>query len=149
MWQAIGVFIAAVVAAVGFCQFVVARQKVRLDLFDKRFAVYEELRLSIGEQLKYNRVSDADYFKFARAVSRAKFLFGSEVSQYLEERRKDLGLVTIEARNLLTDEQKRHREDEYVACLHRLGNFYTVFDALVLPYMQHTQKRRIVWGMEI
>lgn len=133
----------------GICQFVVARQKVRLDLFDKRFAVYEELRLSIGEQLKYNHVYDVNYFKFARAAARAKFLFGSEVSQYLEERRKDLGLITIEARNILTVEQKRHGEDEYVACLDRLGNFYTDFDALVLPYMQHAQKRRMVWGMEI
>jgi hypothetical protein len=37
-------FIAALVALITFLQWVTARGKVRLDLFDKRFAVYDELR---------------------------------------------------------------------------------------------------------
>ena len=41
-------FIAAVVAVIAILQWNTAREKVLLDLFDKRFAVYDELRLIVG-----------------------------------------------------------------------------------------------------
>jgi hypothetical protein len=37
-------FIALIVAVIAFLQWATARQKVVFDLFDKRFAVYQELR---------------------------------------------------------------------------------------------------------
>jgi hypothetical protein len=37
--------------------------------------------------------------------------------------------------------QRKAAEDEYVARLNRLTDFFKEFDGLVAPYMQHTQKR--------
>ncbi len=48
IWTA---FIGAIVTFIAFLQWTTARQKVLLDLFDKRFAVYEELREVIGRHL--------------------------------------------------------------------------------------------------
>jgi hypothetical protein len=43
--------IAALVAVIAWLQWRTAQEKVLLDLFDRRFAVYEELRAIIGQHL--------------------------------------------------------------------------------------------------
>lgn len=143
----ITVTIAAFVGIITFLQWVTAREKIVLDLFDKRFDVYEELRSAIAYQIRYSRVDEEHYFKFARAVSRAKLLFGPEVFSVLEERRKELARVTLEPSipSPLSESEQKRAEDAFVALLDRLGNFYVELAALVLPYMQHTQKK-IEWS---
>jgi hypothetical protein len=136
--------IAAIVAVIAFLQWVTAREKIVLDLFEKRFAVYEELRSAISYQIRHARTDDEHYLKFARAVSRSKLLFGPEVFSVLEERRIDLARVTLpKADNLgqVPESTQKRAEDVHVARLDRLGNFFDELDALVLPYMQHTQKK--------
>ena len=76
-------FIAAVVAFIAFLQWQTAREKVLLDLFDKRFAVYEELRSVMGRHLG-SGIDEPAFYNFVRTVSRAKFLFGPEVQTFLE-----------------------------------------------------------------
>ena len=134
-------FIAAIVAVIAFLQWVTALEKIVLDLFDKRFDIYAELRSAIAYQLRYSRVDDDSYFKFARAVFRAKFLFGPEVFSFLEERRVDLARFTVESTNQLIF------EDEMVVLMNRLGSLYTDIDSIVLPYMQHTQQKLDWWKL--
>src|SRR5277367_2274675 len=89
-------FIALIVAVIAFLQWATARQKVVLDLFDKRFAVYEELRKKIEECFARKCVSTlSDLEAFAAPAGRAQFLFGPEVVSYLEAIRKDLVAVTV------------------------------------------------------
>jgi hypothetical protein len=91
-------FIAAVVAAIAFLQWKTAREKVLLDLFAKRFAVYDELCSVVGRHICCG-IDQTPLFEFKRAASRAKFLFGSEVETFLEERWEDLSRETTQ-RNL-------------------------------------------------
>jgi hypothetical protein len=137
-------YIAAIVAFIAFLQWVTARQKVVLDLFDKRFALYEELRGVIGRHVTHGVTSVEDTQKFTLAASRAQFLFGPEITSYLEERRIDLSRASFEHMHPpgpLPEERRKAREDDHVARLDRLSNFYRDFDMLVAPYMKHTQKR--------
>jgi hypothetical protein len=71
-------FIALIVAFISLLQWITARQKVVLDLFDQRFAVYEELHGVIG---RYGSQGPnlKDIGRFTQAANRAQFLFGSEV----------------------------------------------------------------------
>jgi hypothetical protein len=62
-------FIAAVVAFIAFLQWQTAREKVLLDLFDKRFAVYEELRSVMGRHLG-SGIDEPAFYNFVRTVSR-------------------------------------------------------------------------------
>jgi hypothetical protein len=143
-------FIASVVAIIAFLQWQTAREKVLLDLFDKRFAVYDEARAVIGRHLT-SGIDQPDIFKFARAASRAQFLFGLEVQTFLEERRIDLIRdmnwrnrdTTLRDHRVLPPVPEREREAveaELVARKDRLGDFFKDFDVLVAPYMEHHQK---------
>ena len=135
-------FIALIVALISALQWITARQKVVLDLFDKRFALYDELRKVIerygGDGPKTN-----DIEKFAQAVSRAQFLFGAEVTEYLKDRMQDLIREFVLRKRGQSTSEERHQgtEKEYVTLVNRLTNFFKDFDILVAPYMKHTQKR--------
>jgi hypothetical protein len=131
-------FIAAVVAVIAVLQWNTSREKVLLDLFDKRFAVYDELRAAVGRRDDQTASSD-----FARAASRAQFLFGLEVQTFLEERRKDLEREPV-LRNLLKqpipEDRKQSVDAELADCTNRLIRFLGDLDELVAPYMNHHQK---------
>jgi hypothetical protein len=95
MANCLTVIIALIVAFISALQWITARQKVVLDLFDKRFAVYDELRVAITPHL--GRMSTVeDMVKFNRAANRAQFLFGPEVTSFLEERLVDLSVLIVE-----------------------------------------------------
>jgi len=134
-------FIAAVVAVIALLQWKTAREKVLLDLFDKRFAVYDELRSVVGRHIT-GGIDQTAYFQFARAASRAQFLFGPEVQIFLEARRIDLSRA-IE-RNVqpqpVPEDRRAAVQTELVARADRLSDFFKDFDELVAPYMNHHQK---------
>jgi len=114
-----------------------------LDLFDKRFALYEELREVIGRYGGHGP-NLKDIGKFAQATSRTRFLFGPEVTSYLNDRVQDLNREFV-ARNKhpvsIPEKGLQVAVEEYTARLNRLTDFFKEFDVLVAPYMKHTQKR--------
>jgi hypothetical protein len=128
-------FIATVVAVIAFLQWQTAREKVLLDLFDKRFAIYDELRAVVAKHLQTG-ISQTDTFDFARAAQRAKFLFGPEVQNFLDQRLKDLNAEVLErVRNPQSIEERRDAlETIQLARLNRLSDFPRALDALVAPY---------------
>src|SRR4051794_16142910 len=54
----------------------VSRDKVMLDLFDRRMAVYDDLRNVMSEVMRHGTVKTKLMFEFARAVDRIDILFG-------------------------------------------------------------------------
>jgi hypothetical protein len=135
-------FIAFIVAVIAFLQWQTAREKVLLDLFDKRFAVYDEVRAVVGRHITAG-IDQRDIFDFARAASRAQFLFGPEVHTFLDERRIDLTRAMTE-RSLqprpVPEDQREAAQAVLLARLDRLSDFFKDFDVLVAPYMNHHQK---------
>lgn len=97
--------IAAIVAVIAFLQWHTARQKMVLDLFDKRFAVYEDLRLVVSRFLENGQLTPihgqftpaaratsrpGGMITFMQAQTRAKFLFGPDLNKYLASLYSDL-----------------------------------------------------------
>lgn len=65
----------------------IARDKLKLDLFERRYAVY----LSVNEwinDLQRRVVPDAEYTAHIRKMEQAQFLFDKDVNDWLRELRK-------------------------------------------------------------
>ena len=81
----------ALVLAVGFFQWRTAQQKAVLDLFDKRFKIYETVKNCVDQvSINRNRFDNERQKEFLKAMNEAYFFFDDDVNSYLERLRKDL-----------------------------------------------------------
>ena len=83
------------VAVIAYFQWRTAHQRIVIDLFERRFQVYEDLRKVIFEYATNFEVTNLMLGRFLVAREWATFLFGSEVTTYLEECYKDLTTVNV------------------------------------------------------
>lgn len=74
-------FFAVYVAA---SQWSTARNKLRLDLFEKRYAVYEAAQEFIASIVTSGKVNDESMFTYMAATRAAKWIVSHEVEEYLE-----------------------------------------------------------------
>lgn len=120
-------------------QWKTAEEKVRLDLFDRRFATYQELR---AEASIARMGHESAVVAFKTAASRAQFLFGPEVTSFLEATHGDLAADVVQWKSPRSDSPVHHKagEDRLVARANRLDAFDSRLDTLVAPYMKHHQK---------
>ncbi len=72
-------------AWIAYQQWRLGQNKLKLDLFDRRFVVYEGARSLLRTIFTSGRVKDEDLFAFLDATSTAKWLFNSEVDNYLRK----------------------------------------------------------------
>jgi hypothetical protein len=89
--QALGpTSIAVAVGFIAYRQWATARDRVKLDLFDRRYAVYQELRTLLATALQDGTINYEAVRMFARTTRGLEFLFGGEVEDYLEGLMKTL-----------------------------------------------------------
>ncbi len=77
--------IAIVTTYIAWQQWQTNRQKLILDRYDRRLRIYEEVRKILSIILRDAKASYEDLLKFRTAVSEADFLFGPEISEYIDE----------------------------------------------------------------
>ena len=77
--------IAVAAISIAALQLGLARQRMRMDLFEKRHAVFESTRELISKLVHYGDLSWADVDEFKVAISNARFLFGPEVFEYVDK----------------------------------------------------------------
>jgi hypothetical protein len=73
------------VAIIALLQWWVAHNKLRLDLFDRRYKVYEATKTFVNLLALGSIFTDEELFKFNAATLDAEFLFDSDVVQYLTQ----------------------------------------------------------------
>jgi hypothetical protein len=85
LWLALlGSGIAALAAVMAVAQWRTNHQKVVLDLFDRRFAIFEETSALISRIHMTGNVTDVDFKQLYRIRAKARFLFGPEIFDFLE-----------------------------------------------------------------
>jgi hypothetical protein len=88
-------FVAAVVAlvasAIQYNQWRTARDKLRLDLFDKRMEIYNQLSMFVERQMHKERFTPEEMAAFERSMNSAQFIFGRETSAYIATLKSHLG----------------------------------------------------------
>jgi hypothetical protein len=75
--------IGAFVAFVGYQQYLVSRERFKLDLFEKRFAVYKGVQVFLSYILRGAKVELEELFKFRADTQDAVFLFGDDIPDYI------------------------------------------------------------------
>jgi hypothetical protein len=63
----------------------IAQRKLRLDLFDKRFAIFNAARTFLGRAIALGKVEGADEHAFMIGTLGALFLLNDDLGSYLEE----------------------------------------------------------------
>jgi hypothetical protein len=75
--------VAIIAVYIGWRQWKTSSQKLKLDLFERRFRVFQAVRDILG--MMYTTVSDdKKLFQLLSQTRDAEFLFGSEIKDYVE-----------------------------------------------------------------
>lgn len=128
------VFLSAAVALVAWLQYRVSRNKLRLDLFDRRYKVFEATR----KFLQIARFENTQLLLFKLDTADAEFLFESDVVDWLAEiREKAAHLITV--RTLLArpkdDDDLAKLAEAQEADLLRLANRTDTLTKVFTPYL--------------
>lgn len=80
----ITVIIGLSVAVVAYQQYRLAKDKLRLDLFEKRFSVYKGVQVFLTKVMSKGRVEQDDLFEFRAATQDAVFLFEEDIPEFIK-----------------------------------------------------------------
>jgi hypothetical protein len=108
---------ACLIAFIAWQQWQVARNKLRLDLFDRRYKTYDATKKFLMAIRADGTFSDSQLFEFVIGTSDAEFLFDAPIIKYLTEIRKralDMRLHQKLYEPLpVGDERSRHSQAEH------------------------------------
>lgn len=76
--------VAVVTLYIAFQQYRIGRQKVRHDLFERRYAVYEAIRDFLYEAIREATLSESAFFQLNKGTDDALFLFDESVEEYIQ-----------------------------------------------------------------
>ena len=132
--------------AIAWGQWTTARTKLILDLFERRREVYSAFRGPVGTALREGRADTATFFEFVEVIDRARFLFGREVLELIEDHSQvlnRLGEATsmLGADRHLSDEERNKFASMQRDAMRSLADFYPRLAKLMIPYMMMDQKR--------
>jgi hypothetical protein len=113
--QALGVIaISGLGAWIAFKQVKIATAKLNLDLYDRRFKVFEAVRNLITQVMREAHVRLEDIRSFNLGVADATFLFESDVENYLTALRKKTIALRTKVEQLRGMEEPNDRRNALV-----------------------------------
>jgi len=131
--------IAVMGAYIAYQQFKLGRERHKLDLYDRRMAVFDGVnRLVTATMIYENEFPRDELFLFNSAVSQAQFLFGPEIKNWLDEvRQRAWRMSSLDARERAASEDTKAK---YTAELRKLHNWFwenkEAHHLLFKPYLQ-------------
>lgn len=133
------------VFAVSYAQWRTANQRVVLELFERRRAVYERLKAVVSKVMRHGKVPTDLFLEFVQAEAEAQFLFGKNVDDYLQDLRKSLAELGAfdDALDLITD--RADRSAKRTDHLLKISKFYEQTPLTFGPYMRMDQRNTPVW----
>jgi len=122
--------------------------KLRLDLFDRRYKVYDATRNFLGAIIREAKFTNSELFEFYARTSDAEFLFGADVVDYLGQIRKRAVHMQT-AQQLFEplpvgDERSRHVQAAHDD-LSWLSDQITAMTKTFAPYLGFSNVRLRVW----
>lgn len=131
--------ISGLVLVVAFMQWRTAHQKVMLDLFDRRLAVYSTIRKALSGVNTSGLVTDDTQRLLLEAENQAAFLFGTDIQNYIQE----LWYLCVRYRAHYPKNGNKSADfaNVYEDLMTEVGNFYQTGTERFAPYMRMDQKR--------
>jgi hypothetical protein len=105
----ITVIIGVCVTVVAYQQYRLGKEKLKLDLFEKRFAVYKGVQIFLTHVMSEAKVDLQKFFEFRGATQDAVFLFESDIPDFIKQIDKkalELKTVSEKRRDLPRGEEK-------------------------------------------
>ena len=112
--------IAIIVGYIAYQQYLLAKRKIRLDLFEKRFRVFIETKNILGLFLRDARLDNNDIRKFNLNCAERKFIFKSDINEYIDKILKEALLIS----NRTDYIQKNKVDNEYFSKAANEANEY-------------------------
>lgn len=145
MWEAIDeglrswltLVIAGIALSIAYFQYRNTKSKIKMDLFDRRMAIYESTKIFLKKISRDAKISLDDAVEFRRDYSHARFLFGSDVNAELKsifEHALELATLIEESDVLDGDKKKesiKRKFDEVKWLVNRFENV----DSVMSPYL--------------
>jgi hypothetical protein len=103
------VLLTAIVAWTNYQQLLLAKEKFKLDLFEKRFAVYKGAQRFLTHILKSGKIELDKLFEFRRDTQDAVFLFSDDIPKYLDSidrKALDMGTKAEQYKDLPVGEER-------------------------------------------
>jgi hypothetical protein len=110
--SAITFLIAAIATYIAYQQWQTNAHKLKLDLFERRYRIYEEARKLLNVVYPSMTVALSDIAAFNASVVEAKFLFGADIQAYIKEisdQARTLEILNSEMREALAPVPGRDR----------------------------------------
>nr|WP_156889361.1 hypothetical protein [Halomonas sp. 1513] len=124
---------------IAYRQWRTAQNKLKLDLFDRRVAIYEAARHLIVSARGSGRVSQVAEFKYQSGIRGARWLYNEEIVKYLEEdiwhKVVDLGTLESELDNLPVGEERTRIIREQREIKDWLADQLRVLEQKVAPFL--------------
>lgn len=87
--QYLSALLAPIVAVFGsliaYRQWVLARNKLKLELFDRRYRVYEAARTLLASIMTTGKAKDEELWKYLAAVRESRWLLDTAAAEYLQK----------------------------------------------------------------
>jgi len=126
------------VVCIAWQQWQVAHAKLRLDLFDRRYKVYDATRAFLSVIVANENFDNSQLFTFYAGISDAGFLFDAAVVDYLEQiktRAIDMRLKNKLLGNLSNDDERAHLAQAETEQLLWLSEQLKVMGKVFTPYL--------------
>ena len=119
-----------------------ANERVVLDLFERRIAIFESIRSVVSSILRTGQPTHDDYFAYLQAIDRVQFYFGDEVQEYIEHIRLLIGELQLDATIIAdhADPDRSARIRGRADRMKELSGFYENAKRLFGPYIRAHQK---------
>lgn len=132
--------VAVLGSIVAYWQWRLAQNKLKLDLFDRRFLVYDAVRALLASIMTSGEAKDEEVFKFMVATRLAKWLFDASVSEYLDKQLHhkviDLQTLNSELEGVGAGEVRTNNIRKQAEIKKWLMEQHDVLDEKLAPYLQ-------------
>lgn len=89
------------------------QDRLKLDLFDRRFAVYETARKFLGSITFNGRLEDEEVSNFIIGIQQSKWLFNDEINNYLRnEICNEISMITT--LNMMLEDSSKQERKQYI-----------------------------------
>jgi len=85
--------IAILAVYIAWQQYRINRYKVRIDLFDRRYKIFDTLMSLLGHIAQRGDIADEKLNEFLRSTKDSEFLFKKDIPEYLDEIYKNAGVL--------------------------------------------------------
>lgn len=130
--------IALIAAGVAYNQWKTAKNKLKLDLYEKRLGVYQAVRDAIGQIMVHGKVSAEVETAYLVGISGAKWLYDKKMDDYLN---KELWMIisklhAVQAEQIgAPDQERREAIHKQFVVLGEVNNHLQGIDSKFYPFL--------------